>query len=433
MVSFDANQSFTDAFLTIVLSKPKEIRDALIKRIIYDEIGHPVYTITMPDLHEAYKVPMEKQVKRSIQNFKALNPELVTETPVMGGISIKQYGTELFRLLSVIPNEHGSTWQLTEAKHLLVNDFLLNRMLHDYGGLAPTAKWFFEKKFKNLKDDEKDKRTLGLTSVLDDIEAPEIRPRIGYHRPSFAMPQFIEEAKIWLINGHNINDQESTLAFEFVRLKSIIMNEIAKRTPNNPNDYPFTMIFDEVPAILNFMGDEISSFGTYFRSRQLQPVVVAQMLSQFPDDLREQIFGYASVVCFSLLPFQSRFQVAQELFPYISDTIKAQGKTGMQQDIYEQDRGQYLQIANEIYNLKHRECIVRRQRSEKESNNELVWVAKTKEAPATATMQDVQHLKGELIQKYGVRVDEANASINRRIKENKKGVSEAKIEPPKVG
>jgi hypothetical protein len=433
MVSFDANQNFTDAFLTIVLSKPKEIRDALIKRIIYDEIGHPVYTITMPDLHESYKVPMEKQIKRSIQNFKALNPELMTETPVMGGISVKQYGTELFRLLSVIPNEYGSTWQLTEAKHLLVNDFLLNRMLHDYGALAPTAKWFFEKKFKNLKDDEKDKRTLGLISVLDDIEAPEIRPRIGYHRPSIAMPQLIDEAKIWLINGHNINDQESTLAFEFVRLKSIIMNEISKRTPNNPNDYPFTMIFDEVPAVLNFMSDEITSFSTYFRSRQLQPVVVAQMLSQFPDDLREQIFGYASVVCFSLLPFQSRFQVAQELFPYISDAIKAQAKTGTQQDIYEPDRGQYLQIANEIYNLKHRECIVRRQRSEKESNNELVWIARTKEAPATATMQDVQRLKDELMQEYGVRVNESNASINRRIKENKKGVSEAKIGPPKVG
>ena len=105
----------------------------------------------------------------------------------------------------------------------------------------------------------------------------------------------------------------------------------------------------------------------------------------------------------------------------------------MQQDIYEQDRGQYLQIANEIYNLKHRECIVRRQRSEKESNNELVWVARTKDAPATATMQDVQRLKDERMQEYGVRVDEANASINRRIKENKKIVSEAKIGPPKVG
>src|SRR5688572_7473890 len=41
LVSFDGSQSFTDTFLNIVLSKPKPIRDAFLKRIIYDEIGHP--------------------------------------------------------------------------------------------------------------------------------------------------------------------------------------------------------------------------------------------------------------------------------------------------------------------------------------------------------------------------------------------------------
>src|SRR5688572_20201274 len=53
MISFDANQNFTDAFLLIVLSQPKPMRDALIKRIIYDEIGHPTHTITLPPFHES--------------------------------------------------------------------------------------------------------------------------------------------------------------------------------------------------------------------------------------------------------------------------------------------------------------------------------------------------------------------------------------------
>ena len=39
LISFDGSQDFTDQFLKVVLSKPKPIRDELIKRIIYDELG----------------------------------------------------------------------------------------------------------------------------------------------------------------------------------------------------------------------------------------------------------------------------------------------------------------------------------------------------------------------------------------------------------
>lgn len=431
MISFDANQNFTDAFLTIVLSQPKEIRDSLIKRIIYDELGHPKRVLTLPEFHVDYEVPMEKQTARAIQNFQALNPELITETPIMGGASVKDYGGELFRLLTVIPNEFGSTFQITEAKRLLTDRKLLSQKLKDFGKYAGNAKWFYENNYTKLPADEAYKRVLGLISVLNDIEAPEIRPRVGYHRPSYTMPQIIKEGKILLVNGHRINDQERTLSYLLIQVKSLLMNEIVKRTPNNPKDPPVTLIFDEVPAIIGLpsMSKEISRLSTYFRSRKLQPIIVAQELSQFSEELRPHIWGYANVVVFSMLNFDDRVEIAQQLFPYIPETIKVQGKTSSQPNLYEPDRGQYLQIANEIYNMKHRECIVRRQNSEHEANNELVWVKRTKEALATATPQEVQELKDELLEKYGERVDEVTASINRRIMDKGDG----NVEPPNRG
>ena len=437
MVSFDGSQNFTDVFLNIILSKPKEIRDSLIKRLIYDELGNPEYILTLPEFHESYEVPFEKQIQRAVQNLEALNPELITDTPVMGGISVKQYGRELFRLITATRNEYGGTWQITEAKQLLTDRRLLATALKNYGHSAGSAKWFFEEKYMKLKADEADKRVLGLISVLDDIEAPEIRPRLGFHRPSYTFPKIIENGSILLVNAHRVNDQDRTLAYLLIQIKSLLMNEIAKRSPNNPLDHPLTFLLDEVPSLLEYadMGKTISRMSTYFRSRKLQPIIVAQELSQFPKELRPHIWGYANVVCFSLLNFDDAFEAAQQLFPYIPNTIKVPGKTETSQDVYEPDRGQYLQIANQIRNLKHRECIVRKQVSQKESEKYILWVKRTKDAPLTATDREVQELKEDLLRKYGFRIREVEATINQRTKQTEKGTKEkAKVntKPPNL-
>jgi hypothetical protein len=127
MISFDGSQAFTDTFLKIVLSQPTQVRDTLLERLIYDELGHPKYTLTLPEFHEDYEIPFEKQIQRAIQNFEALNPELIADTPIMGGMSVQQYGRELFRLLTCIKNEYGGTWQVTEAKRLITDKNLLKQ------------------------------------------------------------------------------------------------------------------------------------------------------------------------------------------------------------------------------------------------------------------------------------------------------------------
>ena len=61
LISFDGSEDFTNKFIKIVLSKPKPIRDALTKRIIYDELGHPKYTHTNPPFHTEYKMSLERR------------------------------------------------------------------------------------------------------------------------------------------------------------------------------------------------------------------------------------------------------------------------------------------------------------------------------------------------------------------------------------
>ena len=61
---------------------------------------------------------------------------------------------ELFRLISVIVNDIGESWQLTEAKNLLVSSRyggLLNKALMKYGGLVPSANFYLESELLSKK------------------------------------------------------------------------------------------------------------------------------------------------------------------------------------------------------------------------------------------------------------------------------------------
>jgi len=420
-ISIDGSQDYTDQFLKYVLSKPPTQRDVLINRIYYDEPGNPDYVLTMPAFHKDYEVPLEAQVQRTIQDFEALNPELISDTPIMGGVSVKQYGRELFRLLSVCLNEYGTPWQLTEAKHLLTDRKLLARVLADYGSLSSSAKWLLGR-YRTMRAEEAEKRTLGLLAVLDDIEAPEIYPRVGYHRPSYTLAKILREGGILLVNAHRVNTQDRTLAFIVTQIISHLMQEVQKRAPNNPNDNRVIFSVDELPTVLSLSNvqDAIKKMGSYMRSRKLSSILIAQDISQFPIELRPHIWNYGCVTIFKLRNSDSAYEAAQQMFPYLPNTVKAQSKSPTGQDIYEPDRGQYLQIANKIRDMKHRECIQRRQISERESEKYIQWIEKTKEAMFTATDRQVQELKDELLRRHGFRVDEVITSIKRRTTENQK-------------
>ena len=206
------------------------------------------------------------------------------------------------------------------------------------------------------------------------------------------------------------------------------MNEISKRTPHDPNDEPAALVLDEVYSLLSIpsMAPEISRLSPQYRSRKLQLYIVLQNLSQLSDELRPHIWSLGNIVCFSVFDFDDAYKIAQQLFPYKPETIKLAPKTETQQPVIEPDRGQYLTIANQIRGMRHRECIVRRQISEKKSERYVLWVKQTKEVSINPVDMTLVELKEQLLKERGVRVRDALEAINKR----KLGTSQKPSVPP---
>ena len=77
--------------------------------------------------------------------------------------------------------------------------------------------------------------------------------------------------------------------------------------------------------------------------------------------------------------FRSRY------FRYEPKTIKLDAKSDTGQPIIETDRGQYLQMANDLQRMTHRECIIRRYQSEKLLDKYVLWVKQTKNTSANTS------------------------------------------------
>jgi hypothetical protein len=137
------------------------------------------------------------------------------------------------------------------------------------------------------------------------------------------------------------------------------------------------------------------------------------------EELRPHIWSMGNIICFRMSNFDEAYQIAQQLFRYDPQTIKRDARNETGQPIVETDRGQYLQIANDIQHLNHRECIIRRFRSEKEQEKYVLWVKRTKELPQNTPKISVPELKEMLLKERGVPVRQALEVIKARIEESK--------------
>jgi hypothetical protein len=151
-----------------------------------------------------------------------------------------------------------------------------------------------------------------------------------------------------------------------------------------------------------------------YRSRKLELYIVLQSLSQLAETLREQIWSIGNVVSFAVSNFEECYEIAQQLFPYDPSTIKLSAKSDTSQPIVEPDRGQYLQIANDIQRFAHRECIIRRYQSERVLEKYILWVKKTKDMKNSPGAVTVDELKEKLLNERGVKVSDALKAINQR-------------------
>ena len=410
----DWSGSISDSILSLVLQDKD--RDLLIKRIIYDEMGHPEWCIPFPEFSHIYGSSYEEQVQRLSVNLTKLAPELVTGAPLLAGLGLREIAPQIFRTLTAISNEFNETWQATEAKKLITDPPLLRRSLAMYGYKVPEAKWFLEKVFLDLKPNERELRTYALLALLGAIETPVTRARIGYYRPAWTPREAIKGGMMVLSNGARLINQKNTQHYLFTQVYSMIMSEINKRTPGDLNDEPVALVMDEVYSLLSIpgMAEEVGMLSPLYRSRKLELYIVLQALSQLAPTLKEQIWSIGNIVSFAISNFEEAYELAQQIFTYRPDTVKLQAKTDTSQPLMEADRGQYLQIANQMQRMKHRECLMRRYESEKILDNHVRWIRQTKNVPTEPTDMTVLELKEKLLKERGVRVRDALQLINQR-------------------
>ena len=410
----DWSGSITDNILSLISGDIES--ESLIKRVVYDEMGHPEFTVPLPEFSSLYGFRYEEQVQRVSNNLTKLAPELIRDAPFLAGLGLREIAPQIFRVLTSITNEYGETWQITEAKKLLADANLLKNCLGLMGSKSPEAKWFIERIFLNLKPVERELRSYALAALLGAIEPPETRARVGFYRPAWTPKEAIRKGLMVLVNGARLINQKNTQHYLFTQVYSLIMSEINKRPPGDPNDQPVALVMDEVYSLLSIpgMAEEVGMLSPLYRSRKLELYIVLQALSQLAPTLRQQIWSIGNIVSFAVSNFDESFELAQQLFPYNPATEKLSAKTETQNPVIEPDRGQYLQIANELQRMQHRECIIRRYRSEKILDKHVLWVRKTKEVSNLSSKPSVDELKERLLVERGVRVRDALEVINSR-------------------
>jgi hypothetical protein len=412
----DWSGSISDSILGLISQETGNEKERLLSRMVYDELGHPEWVTPLPEFSTMYGNPLEEQAQRVANNLVKLAPELVADAPFLAGLGLREIAPQLFRLCTAISDDPDSRWQVTEAKRLLRDLPTMRQAVAKYGNKIPEAKWFFEKAFFSLKENERELRTYAILALLGVIETPTARARVGYPRPGWTPREAIRNGLMVIVNGGRLINQRNTQHYLFTQAYSLIMSEMNRRSPADPNDKPVALVMDEVYSLISIpgMAEEVGMLAPLYRSRKLELYIVLQSLSQLALTLRQQIWSVGNIVSFAVSNFEEAYELSQQIFIYDAKTIKLDAKSDSGQPIVETDRGQYLQIANDLQRMTHRECIIRRYQSEKVLDKYVLWVKQTRNTPQI-NVQKVSELKEMLLKKRAVRVSAALDVINRRV------------------
>jgi len=208
----DWSGSITDSLLSLIMAVKD--RESLLKRVIYDQLGHDEYVIPMPEFSTAYGGTYEDQIQRVIENFRKLSPALTTNAPLLGGLAISEIAPHFLRLVTSATNDAvdpNETWQITEAKRLMVDQNLLKRMLTKYGSKIPETTWYLTREYlsSDIKASERELRTYALRAILNITDIREVKARLGYYHPGWTPKEAIQTGKLVIVDGGKLINQES--------------------------------------------------------------------------------------------------------------------------------------------------------------------------------------------------------------------------------
>lgn len=415
----DWSGSITDMILSMICQDKH--KEELLNRVVYDELGNPEWVVPMPEFSSLYGSDYESQVQRVTENLENLNKNLVDSAAVLGGLTVGNLAPHFFRLLTAITNDGvdpTETWQITETKKLLLDRNILKTAITKFGSRVPESEFYLTREYlvQDIRAQERDLRTYSLRAILNIIETREVKARLGYYRPGWTASEAIEKGQLVIIDGARLIRQKKVQHYLFTQIYSLIMAEIKKRRPADPNDKPVSLILDEVYSILSIpgMATELSQLSPQYRSRKLQVYVVLQELAQLSDELRDHIWSFGNVVSFAISNFKEAYEISQQLFRYEPHKVKMADPDPRRKPAFEPDRGQYLEETNWLQNLSNRECVMRRYRRESLKDPFLAHVSRTKNIPTPVSMQELWEVKEKLLVSRAVRVRDALEKINSR-------------------
>jgi hypothetical protein len=425
---FDWSGGLINTLFRLILSDPK--RDEIMPRLVYDAMGGRTingqpYVMPMPEFSEEYDPEkswlerVEDQVDRVERVFEELNPDLVQRNPTLGRRPIKSLLPNLLLLANAVTDEHGNTWQITEATKLL-NKEVRSSALKLFGGRVGKAHEYFTDHFKG---DEKFDKELGdaLVDVLDILKSKRIRARVGYPFPGWSPREALRNNLIVACDGSGLTNNHMQKDYAYLQLFHMVLDEINKRTPSISGYHPINWVMDEVytftetPSVSRILAHLPSEY----RSRKLQLFLVIQSLKQLAGEengkkgLEDVFFSFGNMVVFSLLDIEDCFTVVKNLIPFDPQLVKVAARREGQHDIMENRDEQEAIRAYQLQHLAQRECYVRRFVNEARMDR-VIHIARTRDVRLSATHEDVESLKDRLMWMRGVPVQEAEKLINER-------------------
>jgi hypothetical protein len=411
----DWSGSITDTLLKLIMQEPADSREALLERVVYDELGHPDYVVPLPEFSPEYGLSYEEQVHRVKENWTRLAEFLVEGATVLGGIAYKVVAPEIMRLLIGIDEQ--APWQVTEFGRFIENrEQIAKAFRKKEANIPQRTREVLTQRFMNVKEWERELRTYTLTEILSAIESPAAKARLGYERPGWTAKKAIRTGQIVMVNGGNLINQKTVQHYLFTQVYSMIMAEINQRRPDNPHDLPICIVLDEVYSLLKIQGmaEEIGMISPLYRSRKVQLFVIIQALWQLDEKLAQQIWSLGNVVSFGVENVHEATEVAKQLIAYEPTLVKQPAQTERQNPITEPEHGQYTLYANWIQGLKNRQCVVRQYLSESQRDPYLRFIRRTEELPHKPLPTPLAEVKEMLLRKHGVPIQDALQVLENR-------------------
>jgi hypothetical protein len=413
MIVMDASGQLCADICAILMLLPTPEREVIEKRLAIDIPNHPEYTQTIPEFHRDYGVSFETQIQRVAQNLRRLNPQTM-ELGMLGKPALEELAPELFRVLCAIENEHGETWQLTEAKKLLMDGGQLGIALGLVGSRVPEAAFYF-KNLKGIDAKEREMRSYTFRSVLGALEPRYMRARFGYYRPTWSPTEAVKKSLIVLVSGEYLHD-ELQANHVYTQIYSLIRQEINRRDPDDPKDNPFLIVIDEAPILFKVPGlaREIGEISNFYRSRKVWLIVIVQAMWQIAKELKDQIWSFGNIAAFAVEDINDARELAEQMLNYNPRMEKQPARTSSQNPITEPEHGEYTMMAQWIQNFKKREVLLRRYFDEGRKDPFIRHVFKTPDIQGETDLEKIKAYKERIFKQRAIPIRDALEDINQR-------------------